>query len=44
MDILYIVGKGRSLCDNKELRYSLRSLAKYGKNIDRIFVAGYCPE
>lgn len=44
MDILYIIGKGRSLCDNKELRYSLRSLSKHGKGIDRIFVAGYCPE
>lgn len=44
MDILYIVGKGRSKCDNYDLRYSLRSIEKFGKNVDRIFVAGYCPE
>lgn len=44
MDILYIVGKGCSKCNNNELRYSLRSIEKYGKNIDRVFVCGYCPE
>lgn len=44
MDILYIVGKGLSECDNKELRYSLRSIDKYGRGIGRVFVAGYCPE
>ena len=44
MDVLYIIGKGRSLCDNKELRYSLRGLSENGKGIGRVFVAGYCPE
>lgn len=44
MDILYIVGKGHSQCDNIELKYSLRSIEKHGKNINRVFVAGYCPE
>ena len=44
MDILYIIGKNKSLCSNFELKCSLRSIAKYGKNIDRVFVAGYCPE
>jgi hypothetical protein len=42
MDILYLVGKG-SKCDDWELRFSLRSIEKYGKNIDRIFVVGHCP-
>lgn len=44
MDILYIIGKNTSKCDNWELRFSLRSIAQHGKNIDRVFVAGYCPE
>ena len=39
MDILYILGKG-SKHDNIELRMSLRSICKYGKNIDRVIVAG----
>lgn len=41
MDILYIVGNG-SKHDNAELRWSLRSLAKHGRNVARVFVAG-CP-
>lgn len=41
MDILYIVGKG-SKHDNAELRWSLRSLAKHGRNVARVLVAG-CP-
>ena len=44
MDILYIVGNGNSHCKNQDLRYSLRSIDKYGKGIGRVFVAGYCPE
>jgi len=44
MDILYIVGEGLSKCDNQELRYSLRSIDKYGIGVDRVFIAGYCPE
>lgn len=44
MDILYIIGKGFSNCDNLELRFSLRSIEKYGKNVGRVFVVGYCPE
>lgn len=43
MDILYLVGEG-SNCDNAELKFSLRSLEKFGKHVDRIFVCGYCPE
>ena len=41
MDILYIVGEG-SKHDNAELRWSLRSLAKHGRNVARVMVAG-CP-
>ena len=41
MDILYIVGEG-SKHDNAELRWSLRSLAKHGRNVARVLVAG-CP-
>ena len=44
MDILYIIGENCSKCNYNELRYSLRSIEKYGKNIDRVFVAGYCPD
>lgn len=44
MDILYIIGKDCSKCDNFELRISLRSIAKYGKNIGKVYVAGYCPD
>jgi len=44
MDILYLVGEGYSKCNYNELRYSLRSIEKYGKNVDRVYVVGYCPE
>lgn len=39
MDILYVIGTG-SQWENRELMYSLRSLALYGKNIKRIFLTG----
>ena len=42
MDILYLVGKG-SKCNDWELRFSLRSIEKYCKNVGRVFVVGYCP-
>lgn len=32
-----------SLWDNTELRYSLRSLEKFGPNIERVFIVGVCP-
>lgn len=41
-DVLYIVGYG-SLYQNEELKYSLRSLAKYGRNFGRVFITGRCP-
>lgn len=43
MNILYVVGNG-SEWDNNELRYSLRSLEKYGHNVGRVFIVGSCPE
>ena len=42
MDILYLIGKG-SQCNDWELRFSLRSIEKYCKNVGRIFVVGHCP-
>lgn len=43
MDILYLVGP-KSKCEFFDLRCSLRSIDMYGKNVDRVFVCGYCPE
>lgn len=43
MDVLYIVGNG-SRYGNEELRYSLRSLDKFGKNVGRVFITGECPQ
>lgn len=42
MDILYVLGRG-SEWDNNEIKYSLRSIEKYGKNVDRVYVVGYNP-
>ena len=43
MDALYYIGGG-SMRHNIELRLSLRSLEKYVKNIDRVFIVGNKPE
>lgn len=43
MDILYVVGTGSKWNDN-ELRYSLRSIAMYGRNIDRVYIVGHKPD
>lgn len=43
MDLLYIVGGG-SKHDNKELRYSLRSIEKNCTGYERVFVVGQKPE
>lgn len=43
MDILYVVGTG-SVWGNNELRYSLRSIAKNGKGIGRVFLVGHKPD
>ena len=42
IDILYIVGTG-SKFGNEELKYSLRSLDVYAKDIGRVFITGVCP-
>lgn len=38
-DIIYIIGNG-SGWQNNELRYSLRSVAKYGRNVGNVYVIG----
>lgn len=43
MDILYIVGSG-SNWNNNELKYSLRSIEKNCKNIDRVMIIGEKPK
>lgn len=43
MDMLYIIGNG-SKHDNQELRWSLRSLEKYGRNVGCIAVVGDVPD
>lgn len=43
MDLLYVVGGG-SCHDDIELRYSLRSIEKYCKGYDRVFIVGRKPE
>lgn len=43
MVALYILGNG-STCYNEELRFSLRTIEKYAKGIDRVIVAGELPE
>lgn len=42
MDILYVLGKG-SKWNNNELRYSLRSIEKFGKNVGNVYVIGHNP-
>lgn len=42
MDLLYIVG-GASKENNEELKYSLRTVEKFCKGVDRVFITGICP-
>ena len=42
MDILYVLGKG-SKHNNIELRYSLRSIERYGINVGKVYLVGYDP-
>lgn len=42
IDVLYLVGP-ESGHQNRELRWSLRSLEKFGRNLGRVVVAGYPP-
>ena len=43
IDILYILGLESIGNDNLPLRWSLRSIDKYAKNLRRVIVAGYIP-
>lgn len=43
MDIVYVLGKG-SLCNDEELRFSLRSMEMYCEDLGKVFVVGECPE
>lgn len=43
MDILYPLGEG-SICDNLEIRYSLRSVQKYLKGYRNIYIIGVLPD
>lgn len=43
MDILYVIGPD-SGHDNRELRWSLRSVAKFATGVDRVVVSGYPPD
>ena len=42
IDILYIIGTG-SKNNNKELRYSLRTLSKHCRNVGRVIISGDVP-
>ena len=42
MDRLYLVGDN-TICDFADLRFSLRSLEKYGKNVGKVYMCGYIP-
>lgn len=43
VDVLYVVGPGARDIDNRPLRWSLRALARYGRNVGRVIVAGQPP-
>ena len=43
MDVLYIKGT-ESINKDLELKYSLRSLEKFGYGVDRVFITGECPD
>ena len=43
IDIVCPLGSG-SLAHNMELKYSLRSLEKYGQNVGNVFLIGECPK
>lgn len=43
MDVVCPLGNGSKWFDN-ELRYSLRSLEKFGHNVGNVFIVGECPD
>jgi hypothetical protein len=42
IDILYVLGQG-SQWENRELRYSLRSVCRFATGVSRVFVVGHDP-
>ena len=42
-DVVYILGDGAAELDDRPLRWSLRSLAKYATNVGRVVVCGRIP-
>lgn len=42
IDVFYVLGSG-SKWNNNEIRYSLRSLEKYGKNVGEVYIVGERP-
>lgn len=43
-DVVYILGGGAKAIDDRPLRWSLRSLAKYATNVGRVIVVGQIPK
>lgn len=43
VDIVYVVGIGSKNSNDKPLRWSLRSVEQFAKNVGRVVVAGYPP-
>ncbi len=43
VDVVYVLGSG-SAWNNNELRFSLRSIEKYGRNVGNIFIVGAKPD
>jgi len=43
MDILYVLGRGSEWEDN-EIRYSLRSVEKHLRDVDKVWIIGQCPD
>ena len=44
IDIVYVVGKGAKKINDLPLRWSLRSVERFAKNVGRIIVSGYPPD
>ena len=42
-DVVYPIGQGSSW-KNNELRFSLRSIEKYGINVGKLFIVGELPD
>jgi hypothetical protein len=44
MDLLYVIGPDRTGSGNRDLRWSLRSVARHATGVSRVLVAGYPPD